>query len=61
MRTITYKQAVTNENIDKICDRFINCCWIEKEIIGTENNVQYVVFEWTGNGIPQYPNISDLR
>ena len=60
MRTVIHKQSVTNETIDKICDRYVACGWIEIDLDGFQNNVQSVTFQWTGDGIPTYPNINDL-
>ncbi len=60
MKTFTHTQQVTNYNLDKITDRYITCGWIEKDIIGTSTSITAIVFEWTGDGFPEYPLVDDL-
>ena len=54
------RQTVNIHTLDTICDRYIACGWDEVDIVGTVNHPQEVIFEWEGEGLPMYPNLSDL-
>lgn len=54
------RQTVNIHTLDTICDRYIACGWEEVDIVGTVNHPQEVIFEWEGEGLPMYPNLSDL-
>lgn len=61
MRTYIVEQTVTNSTFNTICERYAACGWHEKEIKGTTNNITSIVFEWSGEGLPEYPILSDIR
>lgn len=61
MQTVIHRQPVTNENLDKICDRYISLGWKEHDIISDiHNHVSAIEFIWNGEGHPQWPILSDL-
>lgn len=61
MRTIIHRQPVTNDTLDKICDRYISLGWKEHDVISdSPNQVSAVEFIWTGDSRPQWPSLSDL-
>lgn len=60
MKKYTTRQTVNIYTLDTICDRYIACGWKEVDIIGAINHPQEIIFEWDGEGIPKYPNLSDL-
>ena len=60
MKKHTVHQAVNNRTLDTICDRYVMCGWKEIDIICETNNPKEVVFEWEGEGLPEYPNLSDI-
>ncbi|MBE5867947.1 MAG: hypothetical protein E7293_03185 [Lachnospiraceae bacterium] len=60
MKKYIVHQTVTAETFDTICHRYAICGWKEIDVIGTLNHPQEIVFEWIGDGLPEYPNLSHL-
>ena len=52
---------VTNDNVDKICDRYTSCGWKENNVFfDSTNRISSVEFIWENSGQPEWPSISDL-
>lgn len=61
MQTIIHRQPVKNDNLDKICDRYVSLGWKEHDVISdTPNHISAIEFIWVGDGQPKWPIISDL-
>ena len=60
MKKYTVRQTVNNKTLDIICNRYEMCGWKEIDTLGSINHPTEVIFEWEGEGLPNYPSLSDI-
>ncbi len=60
LKKYTVCQTVNNQTLDVICNRYNMCGWKEIDILGSINCPTEVIFEREGEGLPNYPSLSDI-